>query len=992
MNVRYGQQCVYLPLYVVEGGGPTLLGRSWLNEIRLDWGSMRVASVVAGLPIWSAQEASGTTPCSKKGSSPPLKPQPAVTALLAKYNQVFEEGLEIMNSFEAELHLKPGCRPKFCKARPVPFAILGAVERELERLEKAGVVEKVERSTWAAPVVPVPKNDGHIRLCDDYKITINADLEVDKYPLPKPDDLFASLAGGKTFSIIDLTHAYQQMPLKEASRDLVTINTHKGLYRYTRLPFGVASAPSIFQRVMDTVLQGLQKVVCYLDDILITGSTEEEHLHNLEAVLKRLSRYGIRAKRAKCSFMAPAVEYLGHRIDASGLHTTDEKVRAIVQAPAPENVHELRAFLGLLHYYGKFIPHLATLLHPLNKLLKRGEPWVWSESCKVAFQTAKARLVEAPVLAHYDPALPIKLACDASSYGIGAVISHTLSNGDEQPVAFASRTLSSSERNYAQIQKEALALVYGVQKFRQYLYGRLFTLVTDHRPLTTILGPKNAIPTLAAARLQHWALILSAYTYRIEFRPTAQHANADMLSRLPLRTPQDTSVVSTFTIGQIQALPVTTEQLESATRQGSLLSKVHAFVRDGWPSTTTDGFQPYWSRRIELSTEGGCLLWGNRVVVPHKLRAKVIQEVHPNHPGMSRMKAVARSYVWWPGMDRDVENCVKSCSACQQVQNLPAKAPLHPWGWPQKPWQRVHVDFAGPFMGRYFLLAIDAHSKWPEILEMRSTTAAKTISELRKMFAAHGCPEQLVSDNGPQFVSQELATFLKMNGVKHIRCAPYHPASNGAAERLVQTFKKAMKAGVTTTRPVEQALSSFLLSYRTTPHSTTGVSPCELFLGRRLRTRLDLLLPDIRRKVTEKQLSQKIAHDRHASPRGLLVGQRVMARNMRPGERWVPATVLSKQGPVSYLVQRPSGEYWKRHIDHLRVWEPSLLGEEEGEEVESSPSAVWEGGSVERNRGCERGESEVAESGDVSKPEAPNAAGDVSRYPRRTHSPPERFM
>ena len=196
-----------------------------------------------------------------------------------------------MNSFEAELHLKLGCRRKLCKARPVFFTLRGAVERELERLEKACVVEKVEHSTWAAPVAPVPKNDGHIRLCGDYKITINVDLEVDQYPLPKPDDLFASLAGGKTFSIIDLTHAYQQMPLKEASGDLVTINTHKGLYHYTRLPFGVASAPSIFQRVMDTVLQRLQKVVCYLDDILITGSMDEEHLHNLEAVLKRLSRY-----------------------------------------------------------------------------------------------------------------------------------------------------------------------------------------------------------------------------------------------------------------------------------------------------------------------------------------------------------------------------------------------------------------------------------------------------------------------------------------------------------------------------------------------------------------------------------------------------------------------------------------------------------------------------------------------------------------------------
>ena len=269
-----------------------------------------------------------------------------------------------MNTFEASLSVKPECKPRFHKARPVPFALKPAIERELDHLEEAGIIQKVAHSLWAAPVVPVPKGDGQIRLCGDYKVTINPELEIDQYPLPKPEELFARLAGGKRFTKIDLTHAYQRMILEESSRKFVTINTHRGLYQLTRLPFGVASAPALFQRVMDTVLQGIDKTICYIDDILVTGSTVEEHLQNLESVLKRLQQYGIRAKRAKCSFMSEKVEYLGHHIDSEGLHTMASKVEAISMAPQPRNVQELRSFLGLLHYYGKFLPGLATLLHP----------------------------------------------------------------------------------------------------------------------------------------------------------------------------------------------------------------------------------------------------------------------------------------------------------------------------------------------------------------------------------------------------------------------------------------------------------------------------------------------------------------------------------------------------------------------------------------------------------------------------------------------------
>ena len=470
------------------------------------------------------------------------------------------------------------------------YTLKEAIERELDHLEAAGIVEKVTHSKWAAPIVPVPKEGGKLHLCGDYKVTINPVLEIDQYPLPKPDDLFATLAGGKQFTKIDLTHAYQRMNLEESSRELVTMNTHKGLYRYTRLPFGVASAPAMFQKTMEVVLQGLPNVICYLDDILVTGKTEDEHLANVERVLERLQQYGIQAKKAKCSFLSRSVEYLGHRVDASGLHTTPSKVQAVQKAPRPQNVQELRSFLGLVQYYGKFLPNLATLLHPLNHLLKDGCEWEWTEKCSQAFQAAKTLLVSAPVLAHYNPELPIKMAGDASAYGVGAVISHVFSDGTERPVAFASRTLSPSEQNYSQLEKEALSLVFGIQRFHQYLYGRKFSLVTDHKPLTTILGPKTGIPSMAAAHLQRLALLLSAYSYSIEFKPTQDHGNADGLLRLPLGSRQPPDMTSAFMIGQVQALPVTSEYLETVLREDPFLSQIHRYVREGWPSSTPEEY------------------------------------------------------------------------------------------------------------------------------------------------------------------------------------------------------------------------------------------------------------------------------------------------------------------------------------------------------------------------------------------------------------------
>ncbi|XP_026142558.1 uncharacterized protein K02A2.6-like [Carassius auratus] len=821
-----------------------------------------------------------------------------------------------MQNITAKITLKPENKLKFCQPRVVPYALRPKVEAELKRLTEIGVLSPVEHSEWATPIVPVVKKNGDVRICGDFKVTINPVLHIEHYPLPRIEDLFASLAGGQCFSKLDLSHAYLQMRVEEDSRKFLTISTQKGLFQYNRLPFGIASAPAIFQRAMNQILQGLPNVHCYLDDILVTGQTEAEHLENLDAVLGWLH-----AEKGKCDFFKDSLEYLGHIIDAEGLHKSPKKVHAIVNAPIPSNITQLRSFLGLLNYYGRFIPNLANIANPLNALLCKGKRWQWSEECDAAFKKAKEQLVSQNVLTHYDPQNAIRLACDASPYGIGAVISHMLPSGEEKPIAFASRTLSKAEQNYAQIEREALAILFGVRKFHQYLYGRKFTLFTDHRPLTTIFGPQKGIPSMAAARMQRWALLLSAHNYTIEYKRAEHHANADGLSRLPLQVEHSEKMdaVELFYLEQMEKLPVSATDIRRETMSDSTLSTVVETVIKGTQAVNLTGnneLSPFISKRAELSVQHGCLMWGMRVVVPLKLQKRVLEELHTGHPGIVRMKAIARSYVWWPGIDADIELCVKMCQSCQQIQKMSPQAPLHPWEWPSRPWERIHVDFAGPCEGHMYLVVVDAHSKWPEVQLMTSTTAGRTIEVLRNLFSHYGLPEVLVSDNGPQFVSQEFVTFLKANHVKHIRSAPYHPATNGQPERFVQSLKQALKASKGSST-VQRRLETFLLTYRNTPHPTTREAPSRLFLGRQLRTRLDALKPSVTAAVRLSQTSQVLRRAGRSKPRQFGVGDAVLARDYRGRERWISGVMTAQSGPVSYNVDVGTSAEWRRHADQL---------------------------------------------------------------------------
>uniref|UniRef100_A0A914UPP6 RNA-directed DNA polymerase n=1 Tax=Plectus sambesii TaxID=2011161 RepID=A0A914UPP6_9BILA len=512
---------------LVSHDGDNVMGRSWIHALQL-FCECRLKTCMTPLKVSAVScstSASGTS---------------TIDELLSEFPQVFQPGLGHCTKTKAHLSLKQDSRPKFLKARPLPYAVYDAVDKELDRLVEQGVLQPINYSDWAAPVVIAPKPGGQIRLCADFSTGLNASLDLHQYPLPKPEELFSKLNGGQVFSKIDFSEAYLQMELEEESKKLVVINTHKGLFQYNRLPFGVSSAPAIFQQTMEKMLTGVPGVGVYLDDIIVTGTTEAAHLQNLRQVLRRITDYGFRLKKEKCSWAQSSVEYLGFIVDGRGQHTSSKKTKAIVDMPAPKNVHQLRSFLGMVQHYARFVPALSTRLSPLHQLLRKQEgsinklvPYDWTAECHRAFEEIKKDLISPRMLVHYTPHLPIVMAADASNDGIGAVIAHRMPDGQELPIAHASKTLSDAEKRYPQIQKEALALIFGIKKFHKYLWGRHFVLQTDHQPLVKIFGSKKGLPATAANRLQNYAIILMAYSFDIEYVKTDAFGQADGLSRLP---------------------------------------------------------------------------------------------------------------------------------------------------------------------------------------------------------------------------------------------------------------------------------------------------------------------------------------------------------------------------------------------------------------------------------------------------------------------------
>ena len=899
------QKHKFLNIIVVDDYGSILLGRDWLKEFDFSY------------KFNDNMTANVNSICAN--------------SVLDEFPDLFSDKLGTFKLHKVHIDRDGDVPAKFCKSRPVPYKLREKYNQALDKMIENNVIFPVAYSKWAAPVVPVMKPDNSIRLCGDYKLTANKAILMDSYPLPKPEDLFASLAGGTIFSKLDMSQAYLQLELDEDSKEITTINTPRGLFRFNRLCFGVSAAPGIFQRTVENVLRDIDGVCVYLDDILLRGENEKDHVNKLRLVLKTLQEAGFTLKKSKCEIGLSEVSYLGFVVNKDGLKPNPLKVRAIADAPSPKDITQLRSFLGMLNFYRKFLPNVSTILEKLNRLLDNGCKWHWTAEHEKAFKHSKELLLNSDLLVHFDPSLPIVISVDSSSYGIGAVLCHVI-DGVERPVLFISRTLAKPERGYSQLEREALAIVFALKRFHFYCYGQCFKLITDHQPLLSIFGDKKNISPMASGRIQRWSLILQNYRFSLVHRSGKKLYTADLLSRLPLQDTVENVPVPAewvYFVNEFKDYPITAEDIRNSTLKDPCLLNVIRCCVNGFPEKPPEELKPFYNKRLELSIQHDCILWGSRVVIPLTLRQKILSELHSCHVGICKMKELARSYFWWPSMDRDIEILVNSCSECLSVRPDPKRADLHPWDWPDRPWHRVHIDYAGPVGKDYFLIIVDAHSKWTEIYRTSGVTSDITIKCLRNCFSRFGLPVSLVSDNGPCFISSEFSNFVGMNGIHHIKTAVYKPSTNGLAENMVKTFKMFLKT--TEGGDIQKKLDQFLFKYRNTPHVTTGVTPSELMFGRKVRTVFDLLKPkEIKDRVLQKQKLQKFYRDPKRSRNfDINPSDKILIKDFScNNNKWSPASVIEQTGPLSYKCVTENNKIVKRHQDQILSSKPmtSSLG------------------------------------------------------------------
>ncbi|XP_055635391.1 uncharacterized protein K02A2.6-like [Toxorhynchites rutilus septentrionalis] len=737
----------------------------------------------------------------------------------------------ILIEIPIDLNVKPVQQPY----RRVPFALEDKIGEKLRYLLEQDIIELVDRpSVWVSLIVPVVKDSGEVRLCVDMRRANNAVLR-EIHPLPIIEELFSGIDGATRFSKLDIQEAYHQVEIAERSREITTFVMKQGLFRYKRLMFGISCAPEIFQKVMESIVAGLDGVIVYLDDIMVVGRSQEEHDRRLKNLLERFEQYNILLNQKKCIFNVTRLEFLGHELSENGIRPTESKIEAIKSFREPRNVPELRSFLGLITYIGRFIPHLADKTEALRDLLRTGNIFKWTDEQQEAFNRIKLVVCQTDFLGYFSPKDLCIVIADASPTGIGAVLLQQNSSLETRIITFASKALTDVEKKYFQTEKEALALVWAVDKFHLYLLGKRFRLVKDCKPLQFLFKER----TKPNARIERWVLRLQAYSFDIVYEPGVKNL-ADAISRLSIAKPIDFDVAGDACIYQVARMSVpeaiTLGKVEAETLRDNTLQQVITSLNTGIWNDTTKTFKAF---ETELCQVGNLLLRGDRLVLPELLRHQTLEIAHESHPGMVVMKRRLRQKVWWPRMDSEIESFVRKCKACTLVSapDQRTEMPLHPW-------THIAADFLGPLpSGHNLLVLIDYHSRFTEIIIMKQITATLTVRALHETFCRFGMPESLKTDNGPQFISAELHQFCNQFGIEHRRTTPYWPQANGEVERINRSIGKRLKISQETEgSDWEWDLKMFVLMHNSTPHSTTEVAPSALMFGRILRDKLPGLM------------------------------------------------------------------------------------------------------------------------------------------------------
>ena len=732
------------------------------------------------------------------------------------------------------------------------------------------------------------------------------------------------------FSTLDLHSGYWQLPVNPSDREKTAFcpGPGMGLYEFCRMPFGLSGAPSSFQRLMDKTLQDLSFVTIYLDDILVHSENEEAHKEHLHIVFERLLDAGLTLRGAKCHIGMSTVQYLGHVFSACGMSPDPKKVQVVVDWPAPTSATEVRQFLGLASYYRRYIQHFSDIAAPLYHLTQTGVPFLWSEDCSDAFETLKCFLTEAPVLAYPSfsfNASGFVLQTDASAVGLGAVLEQ-----DGHPIAYASRSLTSSERNYSVIQRECLAIVFALKQFRHYLLGRPFQLYTDHAPLQWLSAQKME------GMLARWSLAIQEYDFKIVYRRGSSNNNADALSRPPKELCAITVGLPHYSSMELRASQCSDNILSVVLQARSNSADIPQSKR--WNKSPLYRYKQIWH---QLKVVDGVLYRQYRPdptnqtvtvpILPPNLQKDALTRNHDaptaGHFGSEKTLERLRHDAFWINMAKDVAEYCRQCPTCQQSKlSMPQRAPLQniPIG---QPWQMIAVDILQVPLSsnnnRYLLVIQDYFTKWADAIPLPDQTASRITTELIKFFCTYGPPQILHSDQGRNFESAIFTQVLDAFGICKSRTTPYHPQGDGMVERFNRTLLQLLRAYVTSQDDWETNLPYVLYAYRTAQHSSTGISPFLLLYGRHptpsqlatqlgydslsypahLQAKLAELQDFVHTNLTQAAYSQKSYYDQHTKQTTFAPGDPVWLSIPTAGKldpRWEGEWVIkSVKSPVT---------------------------------------------------------------------------------------------